>query len=114
MNQKTKTVLVVEDSPSLRLFYKQTLKSAGAVVLSFEGAETALEYLQNCKTLPDLILLDLIMPDMTGEEFLFYIRADAMLKDIDVVVCAGKEDLEAHAQNIGADGVLIKPVSAHK
>lgn len=101
-------VVFVEDDPVLQQTFTDFLKSEGYTVVSaMDGAE-GLEAIQ--KTLPDLILLDLILPKMDGFEVLQAIKADTKTKDIPVIVLTNLEgtgDVEK-ALELGATTYLVK------
>ena len=67
------TILLVEDSPTIRLLYRKVLESDGFEVIEAEDGESGWEIAVNRE--PDLILLDLILPDSNGLEVLERIRA---------------------------------------
>jgi DNA-binding response OmpR family regulator len=80
----SKKIILVEDDLSISNMYKFKLESAGYEVdLAFNGAE-GLEKVEKIR--PDLVLLDLKMPVMTGEEMLKKLRETAWGRDINVVV----------------------------
>jgi CheY-like chemotaxis protein len=80
-------VLVAEDDPSVRMTIEFVLKDEGFEVLLAEDGEQALSVALG--SLPDIILLDQIMPKMGGKEVLMALRDDASTKDIPVVVLTG-------------------------
>ncbi|MCP4700037.1 MAG: response regulator [Gammaproteobacteria bacterium] len=82
-------VMLVEDNPTTRKITKLMIKKAGWQVTSAENGRVALELIK--KSRPDLILLDLMMPEMDGFEFLTRLRADEIYADIPVVVVTAKE-----------------------
>ncbi|WP_114418610.1 response regulator [Marinospirillum perlucidum] len=112
-------VLLVEDEPAdahlVRLSFEE-----GRVMIDLhevrDGVE-ALEYLRRQPPFtqaerPDLILLDLNMPRMNGQEFLREIKADEALKSIPVVVLTTSEaetDIQS-SYHLGAAGFIVKPV----
>lgn len=77
-------ILLVEDSLPLRRENAGALSRAGYDVICAEDGERALEMAQ--QQLPDLILLDMILPKMSGPEVLRHLKCDAKTKDIPVVV----------------------------
>lgn len=77
-------VLIAEDEKLLRRAYSDGLHSAGFTVTLAEDGEEALALLHS-KT-PDLILLDLLMPKMSGYQVLKTIKADVALKNIPIIV----------------------------
>lgn len=100
--------MVVEDNIDLQLLYVECLTSEGYTVLYAENGKVALELLRSFKELPTIILLDLMMPVMTGWEFLKIVQSDEKLMNIPVVVCsAATENLPTNVQ------IITKPVN-HK
>lgn len=84
---------MVDDDPDIRRVIRHHLSNAGYTVLEAEQGRQAMEHLQH--TLPDLILLDLMMPVMNGFETLEAIRADDRLNNIPVVVLSAMDLSEA-------------------
>jgi CheY-like chemotaxis protein len=85
-----KKIAVVEDNPDNRLLVRVILEPAYEVT-EFETGSAALEGLHTDK--PDLVLLDVSLPEMDGTEVLRRIRADAALRDLPVIA------LTAHAMS---------------
>jgi len=79
-----KTIMVVDDEPHLLNLVKAILKLEGFRVITANNGEEALKKIR--KTKPDLILLDMMMPGMTGLETLERIRKDSRSKNIKVVL----------------------------
>jgi CheY-like chemotaxis protein len=105
-------VLVVEDAQLFRAMYEDKLKIEGYEVWT---AADGLEGLKLAKEiLPDLILLDLVMPRMGGLEVLKRLKSDPLTKDIPVVVLSNLEDAEGVKEAIeeGAEDFLRKTVSS--
>jgi len=84
MPEIKKTVLIVEDEPSLQEAIKIKLKSKPYAYFSAETAEKAMDFLE--KQIPDLIWLDLLLPGMGGFAFLEQIRKIDKFKNIPVVI----------------------------
>jgi CheY-like chemotaxis protein len=101
-------VLVVEDDDDLREVVVSTLERVGYRVLGARDGHDALTLLERE---PDvaLILLDLLMPRMSGWEFRRQQLADARLAKIPLVVMSATQTLEEAA--VSADGLLRKPLS---
>ncbi len=101
-------VLVVEDDPDIQESLKFILEEEGCHVDTAANGAEALSRLDHGKRLPKLILLDLMMPVMSGWEFLEHVREDERLRNIPiVVVTAAGEPRDAPE---GAMRVLRKPL----
>ena len=102
-------VLVVDDSPAELANIKSIISEAGCVVLS---ATTGKEAVEMAKTeRPDLIFLDIIMPDMDGYATCRQITHDSMTKDIPVVFVTSKNQKADRlwAQMQGGKAFITKP-----
>ncbi len=101
-----KRVLIVDDEPDTIFLLKSIVRNAGYDVLSALSGKDAIK---KCKEMnPDLILLDLMMPEMDGWETLRYIREMA---DVPVIVLSavGSKDDVVRALQVGVDDYLTKP-----
>ncbi len=105
---KTKFVLVAEDDKFYASIYKRKLVAEGYNVEVAENGKEALEIAQ--KKIPDLILLDLIMPIMDGFSTLVELKKNAPLSKVKVVVMTnlGQEEDIKKAKDLGADEYLVK------
>lgn len=104
-------ILVVEDDRSIQSLISYKLKNSGfEVYLASNGAE-ALEFL--AKNTVDLILADLMMPVMSGKEFLVAVKKNEFTKDIPVVILTAKtlENEVIEGLAMGADDYIKKPFS---
>lgn len=101
-----KRVLVVDDEPDTVFLLKNILRMAGYDVLSALSGRDALKKVQD--TPPDMILLDLMMPEMDGWETLRYIREISEVPVI-IVSAIGAKDKVVQALDIGVDDYLTKP-----
>lgn len=108
---KPLTVLVVDDNPALRQAYGMFLESLGHGVAAAPDGREAMALLRDGLR-PDLILLDLSMPTMTGWEFRAAQRADPELDRIPVIVLSAEEIGRADIDTLGCCGVLRKPSPA--
>ncbi len=102
------TVLVVDDDPSIRDLLRIHLGNAGYRVLLAEDAIVAGHML--LKEAPDLLLLDLDMPYMTGLEFLQALRSDTTLPTFPIVFLTANPEARDLAATLGAAGYLSKPI----
>ena len=106
----THTVLVVDDDQAIREMLMEALEDAGYQVLSAENGAQALTRLRQSPTLPSLILLDLMMPLMTGWEFREQQLTDAQLAAIPVIVLSARPSLQHEAFTMTVDEFMQKPV----
>jgi DNA-binding response OmpR family regulator len=103
-------ILVVEDDADARKIISLVLKLDGFIAMTAPSGPDALEYLEN--DLPDLVLLDVIMPDMDGYEVCQRIRSNLMTAHVPVVMLSGRNDEASIARGYaaGADDYLPKPI----
>ncbi|EKQ71241.1 chemotaxis protein histidine kinase-like protein [Leptolyngbyaceae cyanobacterium JSC-12] len=107
---KAPTVLVVDDSATLRRTLSFSLKRAGFRVLQAQNGQEALAQLQQ-STSVQLIICDIEMPTMNGFEFLTYRRQDSRLSVIPIVMLTSRSN-DKHrwlATQLGADAYFTKP-----
>ena len=105
MKQK---ILIIEDDGFLASIYAQKLELEGFEVAFATNGEDGVKLAQKDK--PDLILLDLLMPQMDGFEVLEKVKADPAIKDVKVLVLSNlgqKEDVD-RCMKLGAVGYMIK------
>lgn len=102
MDIKEKTILLVEDSKSTRLTYRKAFEDAGFQVLEAENGTQGWEKVRHYN--PDLVVLDLILPDMHGLEVLQRIRINKFTTDIPVLVLTDVKEAEEvqKTKNLGA------------
>lgn len=105
-----KTILVVDDSESIRTILKLTLQFKGYKVIEAEDGVEAYEILKE-KPL-DLLITDISMPKMSGLELLNKVRQELNNTTLPIIICtAEKEANEEQILSKGANKILIKPVS---
>lgn len=103
-----KSILLVEDDPLIVEIYTTRLEEAGFKVETLTDGERVLERLKEENF--DLLLLDIVLPHLTGFEVLGQIRKIEKLKNLKVLILSNlsqKEDMEK-AINLGADKYFIK------
>ena len=108
MHQKPK-VLIVDDEPLNLDYLEQELEDFNYHILTAVNGRDALDKIQS--ELPDLVLLDIMMPVLDGFAVLAQIKADPRLRDIPVIVISAANDLESVVKGIqqGAEDYLPKP-----
>lgn len=107
-NQNIKMVFVVEDDKFMRNLLINKLQKEGFQTEGIPSGEEALELIKT-KT-PDLILLDLILPNMDGFEVIQFLKSDLRLSNIPILILSNlgeKKDIEK-AEEVGVAGFLIK------
>lgn len=100
-------ILIIEDETKISEIIRAYLEKEGFIVITAETGEDGLKFL---KQAPALIILDLMLPDMRGEELCATIRESS---DIPVIMLTAKSDEEDRIRGlgIGADDYVIKPFS---
>ena len=104
-------ILIVEDEADSAHFFETLMKSQGYQCHICASGEEALEHLQAAAEV-DLVLLDLILPGMSGWDLLEHIKGDGKLRYVPVVVLSALQDKqdELRALELGAEDFLTKPV----
>jgi two-component system alkaline phosphatase synthesis response regulator PhoP len=102
-------ILIAEDEPDIRDLVAFTLRFAGYEVVTASNGEEAVQTAK--QEYPDLILLDVRMPRMTGYEACKLIKADPKQKDVPVVFLSakGQESEIRDGMDAGAEEYLLKP-----
>ena len=102
-------VLIVDDDPDMVMVLGMLMKVNGITALKAFGGVEGLEKARADK--PDVILLDIMMPDMDGYEVIKELRSDKTTKGIPVVFLTARTDEEykERAETLGADGYITKP-----
>jgi CheY-like chemotaxis protein len=101
------TVLIADDSPSIRNILRLTLSSRHAIIEAKDGSE-ALVLLRQLR--PAVAIFDVRMPGPSGLQLCWRIRADPYLRSMGVIILSATAS-NAEAQSAGADGFMPKPFS---
>ncbi|MEC6815838.1 quorum-sensing sigma-54 dependent transcriptional regulator LuxO [Photobacterium toruni] len=109
---RQRQVLMVEDTASVAALYKSYLNPLGLNVSIVGTGKEALSFIN--ETIPDLILLDLRLPDMTGMEVLQLVRQDHSHIPVVIMTAHGSIDIAVDAIRQGAQDFLIKPCEADR
>ena len=103
-------VLIVEDDPSLREMMRTILESAGFKVLEAGHGAAALEVLSGQSSLPEVIVTDLMMPVMDGQELIRRLRADSRTAAVPILVLSASAKPETSLGEASRpDAVMRKP-----
>ncbi len=108
------TILVVDDEQDLLDLIEYNLRKEGFQVLKAENGQDAIHIAKEMK--PDLVLLDIMMPQMDGIEVCDRMREDPDLKQIPIIFLTARSDekTEVEGLNKGADDFITKPISTTK
>ena len=107
-----KTIMVVDDNPDIITIVKTILEGKGFTVLSASSGLELLNMLKNQK--PDLIILDIMMPEMDGLEVLSRLKAVADTATLPVILLTAKVQYEdvLGGYKLGADYYITKPFTS--
>jgi CheY-like chemotaxis protein len=110
--ENTKTIMVVDDNPDIITIVRTILEGKGFNVLSAASGVECLETLKSQK--PDLIVLDIMMPEMDGLEVLTRLKAMAEFNNVPVVLLTAKVQYEdvLGGYKLGADYYITKPFTS--
>jgi two-component system, OmpR family, phosphate regulon response regulator PhoB len=105
------TILVVEDEPAIQELIAFNLKQAGHQALRADNAEHALKLVQSA--LPDLVLLDWMLPGLSGIELARRLRADKRTRSVPIIMLTARTEEQDKLQGLdtGADDYITKPFS---
>ncbi len=114
INGITKTIYIVEDEPDIRETLAYNLSQEGFKVSEFSDAESCLDKIQKRK--PDLLILDLMLPGMSGLDLCKQIRADKSLQNLAIIMLTakGEEVDRIIGFELGADDYVTKPFSVRE
>ncbi|MCP4678547.1 MAG: response regulator [Deltaproteobacteria bacterium] len=106
----SKKILIVEDGKTIQLELQVILGRENYVIEVVDNGVEALKSLK--KSVPDLILLDIMMPEMDGIECCAKIRADKRFDNVKIVILSAVEEYEKvdEAFDAGCDDFLAKPI----
>jgi len=105
------TILVVEDEPAIQELIAYNLKQAGHQPLRADNAEQAMNLVQNA--LPDLVLLDWMLPGLSGIDFARRLRTDKRTRMVPIIMLTARSDEQDKLTGLdtGADDYITKPFS---
>jgi len=101
-------VAIIEDDQAISQMYRFKFEGEGYTVDTADNGKLGLALAENMK--PDIILLDIMMPEMTGDEMLEKMRSTAWGKDIKVIILTnmGERELPPKIKELGVSGVILK------
>lgn len=89
-----KNILVVDDEENTRKLIGLVLKGAGYEVFMVKSGKEALQFLEH--QMPDVIILDIVMPDMDGYSFLKNVKSNAATKNLPIIISSGKSKMKKY------------------
>ena len=101
-------IAILEDDQAIAQMYRFKFEAEGYEVQTAENGQLGLELIESMK--PDMILLDLMMPIMTGDQVLEKLRATDWGKSIKVIVLTnmGEQEIPDKVRELGVSGVILK------
>ncbi len=110
-----RTILVVDDSPTIRKFVALALESLGYRVLTASDGMEVFEILARFGSV-DLIITDINMPNLDGFELIKSLRSDEKFKDVPIIILSSLSDGESidTGLRLGANSYLIKPFNVKR
>ena len=110
LSEQRKTIMVIDDMAAILEHAKQLLKDEYSVIPCI-SAKQALEIMDKRK--PDLILVDINMPEMDGFDFIRRIKSDERFSDVHVMMITAEitSQIESKGYELGAENFVLKPFS---
>jgi twitching motility two-component system response regulator PilH len=104
-------ILIVDDSPTERFYLSELLTTNGYVVATAENGEDAIESIR--KDMPDLILMDVVMPGQNGFQATREIARNPLTEHLPIIICTSKNQETDRIWGLrqGARDYLVKPVN---
>lgn len=101
-------IAIVEDDQTISQMYRFKFEAEGYKVETAENGRLGLELIQSLK--PDIVLLDLMMPEMTGDQVLQEMRKSSWGKDIKVIILTnmGEQEIPESVKSMGVTAVVLK------
>lgn len=109
-----RSVLVVDDDPSVRTFLELMLQAEGFEVRCAPGGHQALEMIADRR--PDVVLVDVMMPGIDGRALTRQLRHDPLTRDLPIVICSALADdhHQWEAWGAGANSFVAKPFDVER
>lgn len=109
MNAAQKTILIIEDEIDLSMLVKKRLEKLGYNVILAADGEDGLQKAKKEKV--DLVILDLMLPKLNGEEVCKQIRREDRIKEVPIIMLTarGQDSDRVIGKVIGANSYLVKP-----
>lgn len=110
MSDSKQTVVVVDDNATVRTLFERSIENLALDLITYDSAKASMEYLNENK--PDLLFLDIIMPDKDGLTFLQELRKLPLHRDTSVIMITSKDYAQDRtvANELGALEFITKPM----
>ena len=104
----THKLAIIEDDPAISQMYRMKFETEGYKVETAENGKIGLDMIEKMK--PDMVLLDLMMPEMNGDEMLEIMRATEWGKDVPVIVLTnmGEQEIPEKIEKLGINALILK------
>ena len=101
-------IAIIEDDQAISQMYRFKFEAEGFKVETAENGKLGLELAESMK--PDIILLDLMMPEMNGDEMLEKLRATDWGKQVKVIILTnmGEQEIPNKVRELGVNGIILK------
>ncbi len=101
-------IAIIEDDQAISQMYRIKFEAEGFTIETAENGKLGLELIEQMK--PDIVLLDLMMPIMSGEEMLSKLRAQPWGKDIKVIILTnrGEQEIPPEVKKLGVTALILK------
>ena len=102
------SIAIIEDDQAISQMYRFKFEAEGFQVQTAENGVIGLQLVESMK--PDIILLDLMMPEMTGDQMLAELRKTSWGKDIKVIILTnmGEQEVPESVKELGVSAVILK------
>jgi two-component system, OmpR family, KDP operon response regulator KdpE len=105
------TVLIIEDDYDLLFLYRTALTQKGFTVKEAHNSTEAMDQLQKQDFVPEMILMDIGMPDIPGTRVIDYVRGESRFDATRIVVVTANEQYRERVTNKNISRFLVKPIS---
>ncbi|MDX2137589.1 MAG: response regulator [Chloroflexota bacterium] len=102
-------ILIIEDEINIRLFVMANLEARGYSVFEAGTGEEGLHLLRSVQ--PDVLIMDMVLPDMTGEDILSHMAQDGQISKIPTIVMSGSPTPDGESQFANVVQRVVKPAS---
>ena len=105
-----KKIMVVDDEPDILFTVGQVLETSGYEVIKAKDGKECIELLNQLSEIPDLVLLDIMMPEISGWDVAAKIKENPRWKEIPIVFLTAKGDIMSIGMgNLTAEDYIVKP-----